>query len=49
MSPILFSTYLEEIIKGIVLMHFNGKRRVAVGRRKMECIQFADDMVVVSK
>ena len=45
LSPTLFNMYLEEIIGEC----FNGEKGVNMGGRRVECIRFADDMVVLSE
>lgn len=44
-SPTLFNIYLEEIIEDA----FDGTRGVTIGGRKIECIRFADDQVILAE
>lgn len=45
LSPLLFNVYLEEIIaKGL-----DGKRGICIGGKRIECIRFADDMVLLAE
>lgn len=45
LSPLLFNVYLEEIFtKGL-----DGKRGIRIGRKRIECIRFADDVVLVAE